>query len=372
MRILIISHTYVSTINHQKLDALAKFDDIDLFLIVPYKWRSSLKTYRLERSYAENYKIISVQTMLDNYQSTYSYISLSKYIRQVRPDIIHIEEEPWTVSAFQSLRSRGVSGSKTILFTWENICYNHVFPFSLFEKYVLHNIDYAIAGSSGAKDVLIMKGFKKPIKVLPQLGVDPEVFKKRQDQLFRIPELRGFVIGFIGRIVESKGIITLVKAALKISQKFTLLIIGRGPLKSRVINMAKEAGILNKIVFVDTVPHGEIPKYLNCMDVLVLPSLTTPKWKEQFGHVLIETMSCGVPVVGSSSGAIPEVIGDVGLIFDEGNIDDLCGKLLMLMKDKSLTDKLSKKGRERVLTNYTWERIAEETHMIYRDVISDV
>ena len=68
-------------------------------------------------------------------------------------------------------------------------------------------------------------------------------------------------------------------------------------------------------------PLNDVPRHLRALDALVLPSESTPLWKEQFGHVLIEAMACGVPVVGSDSGAIPEVIGEAGLLFPGGGRD---------------------------------------------------
>jgi len=110
----------------------------------------------------------------------------------------------------------------------------------------------------------------------------------------------------------------------------------------------------------------EMPSYYNRLDVLVLPSLTRPNWKEQFGRVLIEAMACGVPVVGSDCGEIPNVIGQAGLIFPEGDADELRARLERLMGDPYLRMRLARLGRERVLARYTQARIAAETCEVYR------
>src|SRR5260221_14335510 len=83
------------------------------------------------------------------------------------------------------------------------------------------------------------------------------------------------------------------------------------------------------------------------IDALVLRSLTTPVWKEQFGRVLTEAMACGVPVVGSSSGAIPEVIGEAGLIFPEGDAAALAGCLAKLQQPPALRLALAQRGLAR-------------------------
>jgi glycosyltransferase involved in cell wall biosynthesis len=93
----------------------------------------------------------------------------------------------------------------------------------------------------------------------------------------------------------------------------------------------------------------------------VLPSLTRRNWKEQFGRVLVEAMACGVPVIGSDSGAIPEVIGEAGLIVPEGDIQALADALRAIMWDVGVQRKLGKMGRERVLERFTQKEIAART-----------
>jgi glycosyltransferase involved in cell wall biosynthesis len=99
---------------------------------------------------------------------------------------------------------------------------------------------------------------------------------------------------------------------------------------------------------------------------LALPSLTTARWKEQFGRVLIEAQACGVPVVGSDSGAIPEVIGKEGLIFPEGNARRLSDRLNKLEESPAFRKSLGLQGRSRVLGLFTNQKIADQLHQIYR------
>ena len=109
---------------------------------------------------------------------------------------------------------------------------------------------------------------------------------------------------------------------------------------------------------------------MNCMDAFVLPSVTTPVLKEQFGKVLVEAMACEVPVIGSSSGAIPEVIGDAGLVFREGDVDDLVDKLNTLANKPVFRQELAKKGKSRVLDNFTWQKFAENTYSVFKEVLN--
>lgn len=365
-----MSHTYVVKTNRQKLLKLSKHKDIDLTLIAPHEWKHELKTYQLKKGHSENFDVIPLKTMLNGRISLYFYPTLHKLFHKMKPDIVHIEEEPWAFSTFQAMGFKKISGSKTLFFTWENVYRAHWPPFSFFERYVLKHADRAIAGNLEGRKVLLRKGFRKPIDVLPQLGVDPELFKKGDNRSLREKlGLTGFTIGYVGRLAREKGVLILIEAAAKLERDFNLLLVGRGKLKPDIIELSRKLGIPDKIKFVNTVPHDEVPRYLNCMDVLVLPSITTPKWKEQFGHVLTEAMACEVPVIGSDSGEIPNVIADAGLVFREGDVKQLAERLSLLIGDERRRKELARKGRRRVLENYTWGRIADKTYEIYQKML---
>ncbi len=112
-----------------------------------------------------------------------------------------------------------------------------------------------------------------------------------------------------------------------------------------------------------------MPEYLNILDCLVLPSRTRENWKEQFGRVLIEAMACEVPVLGSSSGEIPNVIGEAGAVFPEGDSRQL-GKILEdLMKNDIQRKELGKAGSQRVQNNYTQQKIAKDTFDVYSAIL---
>ena len=104
------------------------------------------------------------------------------------------------------------------------------------------------------------------------------------------------------------------------------------------------------------------------MDVLVLPSLTTEKWKEQFGRVLIEAMSAKIPVIGSNSGAIPEVISDCGYIFEEGNINQLQKCILNVITTNSKD--ITEKAYNRVVNCYSNQSIALQTKKVFKSIVN--
>jgi len=270
--------------------------------------------------------------------------------------------------------------SKNVFFTWWNLPYTNKFPITWLETYNLNNTDGLISGNQDGVDILREHGYQGKAKVMPQLGVDEVLFSpSSQPELAQELGIKSdqFIIGFVGRFVEEKGILTLIKAVSYLNNlPWKLLLLGRGTLQETILNSAKQAGIEDKIILIESVPHAQVFRYINLMNTLVLPSETTYKtktltavgWKEQFGHVLIEAMTCKIPVIGSDSGEIPHVIGDSGLIFPEGNAEALRDCLLKLMQNRDLAQNLASKGYERGMTKYTNQALAKELLDFYQSL----
>jgi glycosyltransferase involved in cell wall biosynthesis len=217
-----------------------------------------------------------------------------------------------------------------------------------------------IAGSETAACVLRRAGFGKTIDVIPQFGVDPEVYRKTRE-----PRNGDLTVGFLGRLVAEKGIDLLLKAACGLPVR--VLVCGEGPLRRGLRRQAERDGV--PLTLRSRVGSEEVPVVLNSMDVLVLPSRTTLRWSEQFGRVLIEAMACEVPVIGSTCGEIPNVIGDAGMLFREGDAEDLRARISELTSSPELRETLGLRGRRRVLELFTQRRIAERTYDVYRSML---
>lgn len=149
-----------------------------------------------------------------------------------------------------------------------------------------------------------------------------------------------------------------------------LVLVGEGALRGEIERWIATQQLAARVRVIPAMPHEEIARVLNTLDVLVLPSQTTATWKEQFGHVLIEAMAAGVPVLGSDSGAIPEVIGDAGIIFPEGDARALRDALAALQNDAARRAQLAQHGRARVLAHYTHARIAAANVEFFEQVLA--
>jgi glycosyltransferase involved in cell wall biosynthesis len=116
--------------------------------------------------------------------------------------------------------------------------------------------------------------------------------------------------------------------------------------------------------------YEDVPGFLKSLDILVLPSVTIPPLhREQFGRVLVEAMAAGVPVIGSNSGAIPEVIADAGLVVAERDPLALAAAIDQLLRDPTLRHRLAERGRQRVRSRFAWAVVAEQTAALFRSAV---
>ena len=302
------------------------------------------------------------------------YPGLAKLLREFRPDIIDLWEEPWgLVSAHACfLRTKLLPATRIISETEQNVNKRLPPPFEQFRRYTYRQADFVVCRNTEAQEVVKSKGYRGPMQVVPN-AVDAELFRPMDRAACRraLPSISGFefVAGYVGRLVEEKGLLDLVEALEFCPPTVGLLLVGAGPLRFRLEQRARELGKERQLVFEPARPLQELPGVMNALDVLVLPSRTTPSWKEQFGRVIIEAYACGVPVLGSNSGAIPDVVGEGGLIFPEGNAHALATALDVLRTDPARCTELGRTGRALVDTRYTWEQVAKQMMGIYQRVM---
>lgn len=373
INVLVISHTYITRIGREKWRELARLYDVNLKIIVPSVWKDYLFTIRAEDHVDDELDVTALPVAFSGKEAAHFYKSAALCMRDFTPDILYVEEGTDAFSYFQALVYRRVfaPGAKTLFFTWMNFEKTLNFPFTFFERFNLIRSDAAICGNTDARDILRKKGYENPVHVMPLLGLDADLFQRRaQPELAASLGLQGTVIGFIGRFVPEKGVMNLLEEFARLEGERTLLLIGGGAQEAELRRRAEELGVADQVRIVLSIPHAEVPKYINVMDLLVLPSYTVPHWKEQFGQVLVQAMASEVPVLGSTHAEIPRVIGDAGFTFEERNWDDLRAKLQMLLHDPALRAEYGPKGRRRVLEHYTNTRIAEKTWAVYQELLS--
>ncbi len=348
----------------RKLEEMARLPDVELRVLVPPSWKDARGELRLERAHVTGYDLRATPVRFNGNFHLHYYPRFGAEVRAFRPDVVHIDEEPYNLATWHALWHARRAGAKTLFFSWQNIARRYPPPFRWGERWVLHHVDHAIVGTQSAAEVWRAKGYAGPLAVIPQFGVDPDVFRPP-----RQPRPDGaFVVGFAGRLVEEKGGADLIAALAQVEGDWRLAIAGDGPQKAALLAQAERLGIADRVKVV-TLPSTDMPAYYQGLDVLAIPSRTRPNWKEQFGRVIVEAIACGVPVVGSDSGAIPDVIGDAGRIVPEGDVPALAAALRDLLRDPALRDELGARGRQRVLDRYTQAQVAAQTVAVYRAML---
>ncbi len=390
-----ISKACVVGAYQRKLEELAAQEGMELLVIVPPYWQEEARQIQLEPLHIEGYRLEVEPIRFNGKFHLFHFPGLAKHFREFRPDLVHVDEEPYNLATLHSLWLARRIGAKTLFFTWQNLFRQYPPPFRWVEQHCFRTVDAAIAGNEEAIGVLRRKGFDKPVEIIPQFGVDPDIFSPAQpaismeDTRTDLENARtqdtqssvlspqssfvgpqpSFRIGFAGRLVEPKGLMDLLEAVAGMEEDCTLTLVGAGPMQATLQARAESLRISHRLTIIPGIPSKEMPSVLQNMDVLVLPSRTRPNWKEQFGRALVEAMACGVPVVGSDSGEIPHVIGDAGLVFPEGNVEALRSHLRALRSSPELRDELGWRGRARVLDRFTQARVAEQTYELYRAVL---
>lgn len=296
------------------------------------------------------------------------YAALALSLPRLQPDLIHAEEEPDSIGAFQVALARRLFAprARLIFHTWQNVNRQKGWHVWRVIRSNLRQADGVACASAEAIALLRTFGFHGPAAEVPQYGVDLNVFRPGG---VREPSEVLSVL-YAGRLIVEKGLDTLIDAVAIVNVPLQLTIVGDGPCRASLEAHACASGVADRVEFVARVLPDDLARRMARSDVLVLPSRTTPVWKEQFGRVLVEAMACAVPIVGSRSGAIADVIGDGGLVFDEGDALGLAACLSRLAMSVRLRRELGARGHARVLERYSQERIAERTADFYRQILS--
>ncbi len=362
MRVLMVSKACVVGAYQTKLEALAGMPGVELFVIVPPYWKGPEGTTVLEQRHTAGYQLIISPMRWNGHFHIHYYPELPRWVRQLRPDILHMDEEPYNLATYLGLRAGRAAGARTLFFTWQNLLRVYPPPFRWFEQANFRTADYAIAGNADAADVLRRKGYAGPLAIIPQFGVDAVQFRPPARE-GRGQPLR---VGYAGRLVSEKGVHVLLEALAGLSFPWQASIVGEGPERPALEALARRLGIAERVEFVGRLRSTDMPAWYAGIDVLVLPSLRRPNWMEQFGRVLIEAMAMEAVVIGSDCGEIPRVIGEAGLIFPEGDARALREHLGRLAAHPEERRRLGRAGRQRVLAHFTQERVAAQTYEVYQ------
>jgi glycosyltransferase involved in cell wall biosynthesis len=203
------------------------------------------------------------------------------------------------------------------------------------------------------------------LTVVP-VGVDPTVFRPYGD----VVKKKGRLMVTSSSDVPMKGLVPLLEAIAKLrtERDIDLVVIGQPKAKGRVATTLERLGLNDIVTTISGVSDEELARLYGQAEVAIVPSLY-----EGFSLPAIEAMSCGVPVVATTGGALPEVVGvsgETGLLVEPNDPDALVVAIRQLLDDAALRERLGAAGRQRVIERFTWEVTARGTAACYDAILA--
>lgn len=296
-------------------------------------------------------------------------------------DIVHCPDMHYYYT-YQAAKHKSKYGYKLVLTIAENV------PFTFGGnwlsrkriKKIISKVDMFLPLTQRAAEALTLQGISTDrIKIIP-FGVDTKLFRplgERDETYYRKFDIskEEIIVLYVGRLSKWKGLFELVYAAKKIlddrelkGENIKFLLVGAGPKRKKMEALLNYLKIADGFRIVGSVDYSEIPQIHNMADIFVLPSIVSPRGQEQFGMVLIESMACGKPVIGSLTGSIPEVVGDAGLLVQASDHYSLYQALKRLILDDNLRVKLGEQGRKRVMENFDSKAVAQKIKEVYQSL----
>jgi glycosyltransferase involved in cell wall biosynthesis len=355
LRVLSIAHNAVADSNRARVDALRRLPGVDVQLLTPSWWFEEGRRITATPAPTDRWRV--GRTLFTGNGTRHLYLTgLVDSLQRQRPDVIDLFEEPFTLVALQTLVLRNVLAPRAafVFYSAVNVARRWRWPYRAIEHAVLRGADGAHAPSADVPRILESRGLGgRPVRVIP-LGVDVDRFASAQPM--PLPDIPRPRVGFIGRFEPVKGLDVLLEAAQRVTRPVSLVLVGDGSLGTSLSTNGGGVHVLSSVAY------EQVPSLVKALDVLVLPSVTIlPRHREQFGRVLAEAMAANVPVIGSSSGAIPEVIGDAGLVVPERDAAALAHAIDVLLADGDLRRAVIAAGQTRARRTFDWPNVAGQT-----------
>lgn len=296
-----------------------------------------------------------------------------KMLRGSSWDVLDVHEEPVSLAVAEMLVLRSLNRllrrkAETervelpfLLYSAQNIDKRYPPPFRWAERFALHRAAAAYVCNEAAGRILVSKGMRGTVEVIP-LGVDLETFYPAERETPSKP----LKVGYVGRLEEKKGVDVLLRAAA-LEKEMLVEIVGAGPDSERLEALCDRLAVRERVTFRGFATQRELPDIYRRFDVLVVPSIPWPGWLEQFCRVAVEAMASGVPVVASDTGALPEVVGDGGIVVTPGDPQALIQVLRRIAEEPDLWSDLRERAIRRS-ARFAWPVVAKRHLELYRTV----
>ncbi len=330
-------------------------------LLVPSQWKSGLGPIRAEPEPSGSPLRVVVRDRVGiSHSNVYWLKEFRDVVQEVRPDATYVDEGPEGLAAAQAAQASRVRRGGLVVLAIQNLFKRYPPPFGSLLQYVLSYAHAAVSISDQATEVLRHHGFTGAVLPMPFSTDLTPLTRPEREQVYRAYGLHPPLAGYVGRLVPEKGIDTFLRAIASCAE-LNAVIVGSGPEETALRRLADELRLGDRITFTGFQTPAETARLLGSLDVLALPSRIRRNWCEQFGRVLIEAMASGVPVVASQSGAIPEVVGDAGILVPVDDFKTLAAGLQRALQP-SAAEALRERGLARVCARFTRKVEADGLH----------
>lgn len=362
-----VSRVYADPGTRGKLKALAGLG-VSLTAAVPDRWSPLGLGAEQKTVWGEEGGVRVVPVPLSGRTApdadpTWSRSVLRHLLTELKPELIQIEEEPWTRAASTAAALARRLRIPFIVLARESLTGGRGAMGRLRRARVFSGAKGVIAINELAAKAISRHHPSLAKQVIPQLGVSLPLQGVR-------PEHPGLVIGFFGRLIPEKGLDLLFRACVKLVGRWSITVVGTGPAQEELEGLAERLGIAGRVTWLGALPRQRVDEVWPQIDCVVLPSRTAPRWVEARPRAAMEAMANGVAVVASSAGALPEIVGPAGVVVAEEDVVAIAEALQRLHDDPAERVRLATAGRQRVMAEYTDAAIAEKTLRFWREAIA--
>lgn len=352
MRALVLSHHYIDPAKRQKLRELAGLG-WTITLALPGGSTDMDGALRLA-------PVPATGSLEQPGSLKWSARAIRRILSDIRPNVVHVEEEPDSQAAYVVVHEALKLEIPSVVFSWASLPRRRGFFEERRRRRTLAEACGLIGGNRIAEALLAESSTGVPAMSLPQFGVTPPPVIERTPR----PTL---ALAAVGRLIPERGIDQLLSACGQLMGPWSLLVAGTGPGQEQLEEQAERLGLAARIRWLGPLNRAQVTALWPDVDCLVIPSRSTPTWTEEFSPVLVDAMANGVAAVVTSEGALPELVGDAGVVVRSG--EELLTALQELIVAPDRRTELGQAARLRVLERYSDAAIARRTGEFWQEVI---
>jgi glycosyltransferase involved in cell wall biosynthesis len=360
-----MSRVYADPEARGKLKAIAGLD-VPLAAAVPDRWVPAGLPHEQQTAWVDEARVrtvpIPIRGGAGDQNPRWRASALRSLLTDFRPDVIQIEEEPWTRGAAMAARIARRLRVPYVVLARESLPRAYA-PLARYRRNrVLGGAVGLIAVNQLAARLALRIRPNLPYRVAPQLGVRLPLTAER------VPHT-GLAIGFVARLVPEKGLDLLFRACVKLVGRWSLTVVGTGPAQEELEGLAERLGLAGRVTWLGALPRDGVDQVWPKLDCVVIPSRTTPRWIEATPRAALDAMARGVAVLATSAGALPEILGPAGILVPEEDVGALTEALQRLHDAPEEHLRLGGIGRRRALDQFSDLAIAEKTLGFWRELI---